>query len=433
MLQISPKRLVCTLLGVVVCSLGACQTPKRQVAVRELAPGLNPAAREEALRAGVHEYLLDFLGEVEMASDRIAAESVDPAVRRNALLWRLNVIPAMRQACFRPNPFGAALDAWILTAQMKAFFETGPGSNAFGAHQEDTIAVATLLETQIAALWASICLTPEDAESWRNKKVDPWVEANPIETMSFARPSPHAEYAELAPDRGGAVQRFKSIDEQIAVLSTQARIYLESVFKQVRGEAQLAVDEIMPPEQIKQLIESVASASESAQRAAAVAEQMPELVHQERESIMGEVDRQRTLVMDQVSVELEQALAIIPTEREATLAWLDDELDDVLEHISRERRTVLETFLQERELVLEEVRDDLEMFLGEVSEEREAVLSAVSDIAASTMESSDAELRQAIDHFFIRLVLLVVIVILIAPLIAHLYARVWPRRWVQSS
>ena len=101
--------------------------------------GVRSDVRSEVLRTSMNELAIDLTAIIELTADRIADEADDPRVRHNALAWKLNGTPAVRQACFRTNPLAALFDAWTLAAQMQEFFLSDAGRDAFGSHQSDAV------------------------------------------------------------------------------------------------------------------------------------------------------------------------------------------------------------------------------------------------------------------------------------------------------
>ena len=70
------------------------------------------------LRARVHSLGELVGGQIEAAADEIRGRSDDPAIRRAALLWKMEGVPTVYRAAFRPSPVAAAVDLWALTEQM---------------------------------------------------------------------------------------------------------------------------------------------------------------------------------------------------------------------------------------------------------------------------------------------------------------------------
>ena len=67
----------------------------------------------------MHEYAITFAAAVDLAATSLERRAADETIRRNALLWRVRGIPEMRKACFRLEPIGALVDAWVFARQME--------------------------------------------------------------------------------------------------------------------------------------------------------------------------------------------------------------------------------------------------------------------------------------------------------------------------
>jgi hypothetical protein len=87
------------------------------------------------LRALLNDFIPRFSDQVEESADRILAESTDPEIQRNALLWKSNSISACFQAASRTDPLAAYLDVWILCRQMTQLIEAPSPSPYFGTSQ----------------------------------------------------------------------------------------------------------------------------------------------------------------------------------------------------------------------------------------------------------------------------------------------------------
>ena len=89
-------------------------------------------------------------GAIEQAADAIIAGTTNRAVQQAALSWKIEGVPAVRQALFRPDPFTAMADSWVLFFQMADYFETGRGQEAL--HDELTRIIQFLHDERLAAL-----------------------------------------------------------------------------------------------------------------------------------------------------------------------------------------------------------------------------------------------------------------------------------------
>jgi hypothetical protein len=411
--------------------ISGCATGGRRTEVFKNIQGIRAGARPEVLRSSLTEYLIQFSASVEQTADRIACGTEDACIRRSALLWKLNAIPAMRQACFRQEPLGGVLDAWTLAAQMKAFFDSEKGREAFGPYQDDVVSVSAKLLADARALWASVSRSEADVEEWERTEITPWVEAHLLTDLSFARTSGIAKFAELIRERGGAVQTLMSTEEQVEILSEETRIYLANAHKQARGEAELVLGDLIRPDQTDNLVSSVKLLSAAADRAATFAERTPALVATERGEILDAIDRQRRLLMHDVHGEQTEISAMIAAERETVLRAVTEERVEVMKAISAERVAALEGIGSERTAILAGVNDQrletLSWLDSEITCQRTALVGDVERIVQASLNHVDREMEKLVDKIMLRLIGLIVASVVATPIIAHAYVRVWPR------
>jgi hypothetical protein len=90
------------------------------------------AVKPNQIRLSMRALVEPFSGEIEHSADEIATGTSDISVKRAAIQWKIDGVPALRTALFQPNPFTAVLDTWVLMYQMANYFESGPGSAEFG-------------------------------------------------------------------------------------------------------------------------------------------------------------------------------------------------------------------------------------------------------------------------------------------------------------
>jgi hypothetical protein len=87
----------------------------------------------EQLRLRMRSLVGPMCGQIEQSADAIVAGTTDLNVKLAALKWKMDAVPAMRAALFRPDPYTAAVDTAVLCYQMTGYFESGPGKQEFGA------------------------------------------------------------------------------------------------------------------------------------------------------------------------------------------------------------------------------------------------------------------------------------------------------------
>ena len=125
-----------TLLGLLAVAGWGCTTVQQggpqRTALMEATGGKYTAAD---LRAMSNLLAISVPGIIEAAANDAGAQGRDPATRRRALLWKIEVIPAFYQALFYSDSLAAALDAWSLSIQLDEAVTTGAWRDQLGAMQ----------------------------------------------------------------------------------------------------------------------------------------------------------------------------------------------------------------------------------------------------------------------------------------------------------
>src|SRR5262245_11537103 len=120
-------------LAIAVCAACAPVSSRRQTDIMAKTGKVSVSAG--VLRLRVNDLVDRGAGRIEQTADRIIAESKDAAIRRRALLAKVEVIPALYTAGFRADPLAAAMDVWGFAFQFNEYAESGAGRNAFGPQQ----------------------------------------------------------------------------------------------------------------------------------------------------------------------------------------------------------------------------------------------------------------------------------------------------------
>jgi hypothetical protein len=104
------------------------------------------------LRLQLDDLVGVFSGTIEQAADRVIAESANEGIKRHALMWKINAIPAAYRSLFQADPAVALIDTWVYSMQMVAYFEHGPGKDDFGQWQPVALDASRKLETTFTGL-----------------------------------------------------------------------------------------------------------------------------------------------------------------------------------------------------------------------------------------------------------------------------------------
>lgn len=390
---------------------GGCQPAKN--ARSEVIVGLDPDYRARPLTLQMHEYALTFSALVEHGADQIAASTDDSTIRRNALLWKVNAIPAMRVACFRPDPLSACLDAWTLARQMDDFFTTGAGAAVFGDQQAIAVNVSRELAVRIRDIGSSVARSPAEMRTIEQDWIDPWVEANRIDNLHFLRESSIDRFAELAFVQGGTWEQFASIEEQAIRLMVQTRIYLAELPKMARWQAELFREEALDDERIHAALhglQRLGDIAEAANRATTFADQLPALVQAQREAIEELFARERSAIFAQLADERVAVFEGIDRQRDLLIEALDEQRIDTHKRLSDERAMMTAAFTSELTRAMEAI-----------TAERIATVQRVNEIAVAALAQSEQELERVVDHLIWRVIQVAIAAIVVAPIIIRVY------------
>jgi hypothetical protein len=389
-------------------SLVACASLDKKATRPNLAPWpeIRPDFRVETLRMRMHEYSITFAADVEVVATAIERQTLDASVRRNALLWRVRAIPEMRKACFRLEPVGALVDAWIFGRQMEQLFGDGAGAGAFGTFQPEAVEVSRRLVQQMREIGGSIAVSSQAAIEFERKFIDPWITEHPLRDLTFVRESPMGRFADQSRAGGDVFESVGTIEELAVSLSQQARIYLADLPRQVRGEVDLLRLDLLSPESVASMQGDLHVSAAAADRIASSAEGLSALVPTERHIVLEELSRQRTLVMAAVSIERERAVGAI-------IRAFAAERTELLRSVELQRLATLEWATTERREAIADVRRELGGAMEAVRGERAVVVD---------------DLHRIVDGVLLRVALFLVAAVMLAPLVAHAYVRVWPRR-----
>ena len=315
------------------CSLLSLKSPERPLSARDL-----------NTRVLTRQFAAELDAAVEECADQIATASAEPAVRRNALRWKLATLSGSAHAATQLAPSMALLDTWAFTAQMKAFLGPGaPGGALFGTQQARAQQLAGQYADQAESM-AQRLLLPGDFARFR-AFVDDYTREFPLADLRFARPS----VVQLWVEKQGAdipiVASLGTIPEALADTSDRLQMLTQTLPDQSLWRGQLALaDAGVSAEDVHSALRRL---DERLERLSLAAENSPQLVH----AAVNDVRRSLLEVLGRLDASSAETLKTLRTEREA----LSDSL-------SRERAQVITAADAERQAVA----GDVERISGEV-------------------------------------------------------------------
>lgn len=216
--------------SVVSCSLISWKSPEKPLSTRDL-----------NARILTHEYSAHFIAAVEQTADQISAATEDPAVRLNALRWKIAASDKSQRAASQIAPMMGLLDTWALSVQMQQYLADGAGRTLFATQQPLAVTLAAELAGQAQELAGR--LTAPDEFDHDQRFIDGYVRAHPIDSLEFAR----ASIVDLwTRDTGAQVRLVDSlgtVPEALADAGDLLRMYGDTGPSQLLWKAQLAAQE----------------------------------------------------------------------------------------------------------------------------------------------------------------------------------------------
>jgi hypothetical protein len=295
-----------------------------------------------------------FAGEIEQTADTIIAGTSDRSVKRAAIQWKIEGVPAVRGALFQPDPFTAVFDTWVLTNQMANYFESGPGRAALASAAPLAVETSRRMEQELTDVATTFTISKDVSKVRATAKQ--WAVDHPI------------RYA--IRDRETALSRVTERDvgvewtagEVIAEMATTAddlhreiQIYSNHLFRQARWEAELLkldlrTEELMPLAEravtsgeravvtLDALTPSIKTAADAASKAADAASNAASKVPADIPTL---VTSERIAAVDAINEDLKRTLTFLQGERIAALLQISEERIAAMKHLSEERVAIL--------------------------------------------------------------------------------------------
>ena len=290
------------------------------------------------LRARVNDLVERFAGRIELTADRIGAEADDDALRRRALVLKVDAIPAVYTAGFRGDPLAAAVDVWGFAFQFGQYMEKGAGQNAFGPQQRLIQECARDLLADADAVIKAIAIRPEHFDQAR-ARVAGWAMTHPVEYAFSSRASGSALVAELQSDNRDVFLDVGAVSDVIENLSERLNTYAAQLPKQARWQAEILITGMADGLGVEGALGDVHDVGTAARRASDLLSEVPGLLGAERDILAAE---RRTILAD-VNSQRGQTLEYMTAERLAVLAAAREEWIALVSALRQER---IETLIE---------------------------------------------------------------------------------------
>lgn len=293
------------------------------------------------LQSIMDDLVLQYASRVELAADRIMAETDSPQVRRNALLWKSNGIGACFQGATRRDPLAAFLNIWILNKQTLQLFQE---EELFGSSRELAIRTCIDLEDSFSQVLDQIGKEFPIGESFATRFAADY----PVRNLYFDRASiseHYTEYIEKITVRGRDLQQIMSeLDSQIDQFQKMSAMYAEFLPKQARWQAELLMLDATGGSGFRIAINSVKSATRSLESVTRTAAQVASRI----DTVPDLVAREREILRRTMAEEREAAFRSLDELQDRTMLQLANERIAVLDQLEKEREAILDRFEQER-------------------------------------------------------------------------------------
>jgi hypothetical protein len=312
---------------------GAQQTALMKATHAEATPG--------EMRAVENVLAIRVPGTVEAAADAIRTRSTDPGLRRRALLWKIEVIPAFYLALFNGDPLAAVLDAWVLSIQIEQWLESGPGKEAFSPLQSVAIEAARKVRLEIEAAATRVARSPQGFERARTT-VETWAHAHPIDGPLSSRPSILPELAEMAAagTEMSVFQAVGNIPATVADLATRIDIYTAQLPGAARWQAELLTEQMVDGEDVQRILATLRSVEALTDRTNVLL--APEGLQAALDIATGRVRGERIAALASIDQQRVETLAYLTREREAMVAAIGVERRDAMADVDRQRLALMQ-------------------------------------------------------------------------------------------
>jgi hypothetical protein len=320
------SRLCGTLLPVILVALlvtgpGCRLTKSKHETSAQMRTRAQATVSQNQLRLRMRALVQPMCGELEQAADAIIAGTTNRVVQQAALRWKIEGVPALREALFQPDPYTAGMDTWVLCNQMADYFENGPGKESLGVASVQATATCRRMEEEFTQVAASIIVS-EDVSRTR-AYARKWASEHPIHYSIAARESALSRV--LARDIGESYSYGEAVAEVTTTvddLNRKLAIYSDQLFRQARWEADLFKADLMAELPIAQAFPLAERGVKSA------------------ESAMASLDRLASAIEHVVGV-AEGAPKLITAEREAAIKTMQSELTRTIDFAQQERIAAL--------------------------------------------------------------------------------------------
>lgn len=351
------------LLAVFMFSCTAIQT---QTGVEKQLKNVKMSSDE--LRLRLNEYAVRFSGEVVSAADKIKKNTNDINVKQNALLWKMNSIPAANKVLFTIDPFAAVLDMLAFNRQMYNFFNDGNGKDLFGNKQNIAIETSKNLEHDMVKILFQGMIDTTKGDSLL--LIFEFADKHPFENLTFSRNSTINFFAEYMADTDRTItSSVGNMETAISELSMRLNIYYDQLPKIASWNVEYLVNQAKLSGEADTLLNSFQLMSNSLDRIAAVSEKIDFLI--------------------------------------------DENIQQSFQNLEDMRQRMILDLQNERELFKQLVESERKIILVEVNNQRRETIAELNLLSDKILDETPEKIESMVDYIFWRLLLILAIIYIV--------------------
>jgi len=321
----------------------------------------NVAVTANQLRLRMRSLVGPMSAQIEQAADEIIAGTADDTVKRAALLWKIEAVPALRKALFEPDPYSAVMDTWVLYDQMTDYFERGPGKEALGGSAVVAAVACRRLEEEFTGIVSSMTISGDvsQARTFARK----WAAEHPIQYSIAGRETALGRVLE----RDAA--SFHSTGEVVAEVTTavddlnrRLELYTDQLIRQARWEADLLKLDTLSDLKLDRVLPLAERAVNSAERAVTTVDRLAPTMEQALSTVGGaptSLRSEREAVINALREELTRTIGFVQQERVAAMAYVTQARAGAMEYVTQERIAALNemrlTLVEERKALTQDI------------------------------------------------------------------------------
>jgi hypothetical protein len=304
------------------------------------ASGMNRGATLDSLQQELTFFASNFAGTVSAAAEDISDSTPDRRIRRNALLWRLRMTPAVQRAAFQGDPRAGYVRMLFIAIAQRRYFETGDGRNLFADQQSIALEAAKRLESDAEALGTQFLTQTElrrvvaestqlaerypiigrDFSLQRASVANRELQQNDVFTSVLSIPLSPFRALEGVDSGAQAIREFNQTARRFTGIAAQLP-------EQIRGELELFLYDVEDRDTVVKTVAALQQVATSADRVTAVAEALPEELRNNLGGAQGAITQAKDAVVQARAAVAQMQQVVGPLDaaaeklRDGSLAW----------------------------------------------------------------------------------------------------------------